>query len=108
MENILWDHAIAPCVEKDEDGFCTIDFEKFHDVRPAPHDCHDAGYDFLSLFHISPLHYYYILTVPLLLQVCAELRLIHSNSNTLSSMKFELEIEPPLMMRTRTVIIWLG
>ncbi len=44
MDNILWDHAIAPCVEKDEGGFCNVDFEKFHEVRPAPHDCHDAGY----------------------------------------------------------------
>ncbi len=78
MENILWDHALAPCVQKDEDGFCSVDFEKFHEVRQAPHDCHDAGCDiYLSLLYISPLHYY-ILTVPPLLQVCAELRLIHS------------------------------
>jgi hypothetical protein len=43
VENLVWDHTIAPCVTKDTEGKCTIDFTKFHDIRPAPPDCIDSG-----------------------------------------------------------------
>jgi hypothetical protein len=29
IENVLWDHSIGPCVMKDDDGYCTVDFGRF-------------------------------------------------------------------------------
>ncbi|KAG5190243.1 hypothetical protein JKP88DRAFT_175800 [Tribonema minus] len=44
VDNMVWDHAIGPCVTKDADGKCVVDFLKFHDVRAAPPDCIDSGF----------------------------------------------------------------
>lgn len=44
LENMVWDHGIAPCVFKDPEGKCVVDFAKFHDIIPAPSDCVEPGF----------------------------------------------------------------
>ena len=33
-EEIIFDHAFAPCVGRDSEGACQVDFDKFHYVVP--------------------------------------------------------------------------
>ena len=35
---MVWDHDFAPCVFRDLDGRCQIDFRVFHDLVPAQTD----------------------------------------------------------------------